>query len=59
MRAYIGVTGGLFLVLAGVHVARVFAEPNMARDPFFIVVTILAVGLAGWAASLFRRGAQP
>ena len=59
MRAYVGVTGGLFLLLAGTHVVRVFAEPNMAREPFFIVITLVALGMAGWALSLFRRGARP
>ena len=55
MRAYIAVTGLLFLALAGTHVARVFAEPNVARQPFFIVVTLIALGMAGWALTLFRR----
>ena len=55
MRTYVAVTGGLFLLLAGIHVARVFVEPNMAREPFFIVVTLLALGMSGWALALFRR----
>jgi len=58
MRTYVGITGGLFLLIAGVHVVRVFGEPNMARDPFFIVVTLLALGMAAWAVSLFRRAAR-
>ncbi|HMC54077.1 MAG TPA: hypothetical protein VKH19_02805 [Gemmatimonadaceae bacterium] len=58
MRIYVAVTGGLFLLLAGIHVAHVFAEPNMAREPFFIVVTLLALGMAGWAVALFRRRPQ-
>jgi hypothetical protein len=55
MRIYVAVTGLLFLALAGIHVARVFAEPNVAREPFFIVVTLMALGMAGWALVVFRR----
>ena len=58
MRSYIAVTGVLFVLLAGIHVARVVAEPDVARQPFFIVVTLVAVGMAAWAATLFRRKPQ-
>lgn len=59
MRTYVAITGVLFLTLAGIHLVRMFAEPNVAHDPFFIVITLLAVGLAAWALALFRRPTRP
>jgi hypothetical protein len=58
MRAYVAVTGVLFVLISGLHVVRVFAEPNMARDPFFILTTVIGVGMAFWALTVFRRSAQ-
>ena len=57
MKAYIATTGVLFLLIAGAHVVRVVsAERHLMRDPWFIATTVLAVGLAVWAANLLRGG---
>ena len=49
MKNYVTVTGMLFGLLAILHVWRVFEEPHLARDPFFVGVTILAVALSVWS----------
>lgn len=54
MKAYLATTGILFVLLAVAHVVRVVQERHLASDPVFIVTTILALGLAGWALRLYR-----
>lgn len=55
MKAYLAVTGVLFLALAVAHVARVFVERHLATDPWFIFTTVISVGMALWALRLYRR----
>jgi len=55
MKAYVATTGVLFLLLTVVHVLRAFQETQMARDPWFILTTVLSAGLAIWALRVFRR----
>jgi hypothetical protein len=55
MRAYITVTGLLFLALTIAHVWRFFVERNLTTDPFFIAVTIISTGMSIWAITLLRR----
>jgi hypothetical protein len=60
MRRYLITSGAIFGLLALIHVARLFAEgTGPARDPFFIVMTLIAAALAAWAAVLLRRSAGP
>jgi cytochrome c oxidase subunit IV len=55
MRAYVAVTGMLFVLVAISHVVRIFAEKDLLRDVGFIVLTILLLVLAGWAGTLLRK----
>jgi hypothetical protein len=55
MKRYVAVTGVLFAVLALVHVWRLFEEPHLARDPFFVGMTLLAAALSAWSWRAFRR----
>jgi hypothetical protein len=57
MRAYIATTGVLFLALVVAHVLRIVAEPHLARDPWFLLTTVISVAMTGWALQLFRRAA--
>ena len=60
MRAYVGITGAVFGLLALAHVWRVAEEGvRLARDPFFVVITIVATALSAWSWQLLRssRGA--
>jgi hypothetical protein len=52
-RAYVAVTGVIFLFMFAAHVARVFAEgPAILHEPIIIVTTLLSVGFAVWALLL-------
>ncbi len=60
MKAYIITTGVIFALITLAHVLRVFAEGSrLAKDPFFILLTCLAAGLAIWAWRLARRPSPP
>jgi len=60
MKAYLVTTGTIFALIALAHVLRVFAEgPRLAKDPFFILLTLLAVGLSIWAWCLLRSSSPP
>lgn len=54
MKAYVATTGVLFLALAAAHVLRVLNEHHLARDPWFVISTVIAVSLSGWALRLYR-----
>ena len=56
MKAYLLTTGSVFGAIVLAHLWRVFAEsPRLARDPGFLVLTVLAAALCGWAFRLVRR----
>jgi hypothetical protein len=59
MRAYLATTGVLFALVLVAHVWRMALEPDMARDPWFLVLSVLAAGLSVWAFSLLRRAPRP
>lgn len=49
-------TGAIFGLLVVVHAWRAVEEgAHVAKDPWFVGFTILAVGLCGWAVALLRR----
>jgi hypothetical protein len=55
MRAYVAVTGILFLLIAISHIVRAFLEKGLVHDLGFIVLTIIVVLLSIWAGSLLRK----
>jgi hypothetical protein len=55
MKAYLITTGTLFGVLALVHIWRVIStEPQLATDPWYVLVTVIAVLMSFWAFALLR-----
>jgi len=59
MKAYLLTTGTVFGLLTIVHIWRVIAESSaLARDPWFILITLLSAGLCLWAFRLFRLMGQ-
>jgi uncharacterized membrane protein len=59
MKAYLVTTATLFALIAVTHLWRVFEErSSLARDPWFLIITVVAAALSGWAISLLRRPAQ-
>ena len=59
MKAYLLTSGGIFGLIVLAHLLRVFAEgSHLLREPFFILMTIAAAALSGWAFSLLRSPAR-
>jgi hypothetical protein len=61
MRAYVITTGAIFGLVIVAHVWRAIEEgPHRVTDPFFILITALAVTLFLWACNLtFRKPSGP
>jgi hypothetical protein len=56
VRAYVATTGAVFGLLTLVHIWRIMVEGvGPARDPRFILLTLLAAGLALWAWRVLRQ----
>jgi hypothetical protein len=59
MRAYLLTTGVLFGLVAVAHILRIFGEgAHLATDPWFILLTLAAVGLCVWAMLLLRAAGR-
>jgi hypothetical protein len=60
MKAYLATTGTVFGLVAVAHVLRMVLEnPHLAREPWYLGLTVLAAALSGWAWRLLwlvRRG---
>jgi hypothetical protein len=55
MKSYVITTGIVFLLIVVAHIARVaFEGAHVASDPFFILTTLIAVGLCAWTWRLYR-----
>lgn len=62
MKAYVMTTGAVFALLTLAHLLRFVVEwPHLAREPFFLLITLAAAGLCLWAWRLLRvlRGRNP
>ena len=56
MKAYVMTTGTIFGLLVVAHIWRIIAErPALAKDPFYILLTLAAAMLCLWAWRVFRR----
>ena len=56
MKAYVVTTGIIFGLITIAHVWRLFAEhAHLAKDPWYILLTLLAAGLCLWSLYLLRR----
>ncbi len=59
MRTYLLVTGIVFGLLALVHIWRAIEERNsLAKDPWFLIITVIAVAFSFWAFRLYSRSAR-
>jgi len=55
MKAYVMTTGAVFALLTLGHLLRIILEgPHLAKDPFWVLVTVVAAGLCFWAWRLLR-----
>jgi hypothetical protein len=55
MKAYIMTTGAVFGMLVVAHIWRIIEEgAALAKDPWYIAITIAAAALCLWAWRLLR-----
>lgn len=55
MKAYLITTGTMFALLALLHLWRAVQESGqLAQDPWFLVITVVAAALSVWAFRLLR-----
>jgi hypothetical protein len=55
MRSYVTTTGAVFGLLVLAHLWRVTVEPNLLRDPWYYLITGVALVFCLWAVWLVRR----
>jgi hypothetical protein len=55
MKAYVITTGTVFGLITAAHLLRILAEgTHVATDPWFMLLTVAAASLCGWAWRLAR-----
>lgn len=60
MKAYLITTGSIFALLVVAHIWRIVAESRqLATEPDFIIITIIAAAMSGWAWRLLWRSKSP
>jgi hypothetical protein len=52
-------TGLVFGLLTVAHVWRMLVETDMARNPWYILITLAAAALCLWACRLLWRAGRP
>ena len=56
MKAYVMTTGAVFGLLTLAHIWRVIEEgPHLAKQPWWVVITVAAAVLCLWAIRLLWR----
>jgi len=56
MKAYLITTGIIFALILAAHILKAVDEGfKIAKDPFFVVLTLLAAGLSVWAWRLLWK----
>jgi hypothetical protein len=55
MKTYVVATGVVFALLTLAHVWRLFLEPHLRSDPWFIFVTVVTAALTVTAWRVSRR----
>lgn len=57
MRFYLGLTSVVFALITVLHIWRMIAESTtLARDPFFLLLTVISAALTVWAVRLLIVG---
>ena len=60
MKAYLITTGAVFGLLTLAHIWRIVAEePHLAREPWFVLITMVAAALCLWAWRLLWFSSRP
>jgi hypothetical protein len=58
VKAYVITTGAVFGLLTLAHVWRGFVEPHLAKEPWFILITLTTFALCLWAWRLLARSSR-
>ena len=59
MKAYVMTTGAVFGLLTLAHIWRVIEEgPHLAKEPWWVLITVAAAALCLWAVRLLWRSRQ-
>ena len=49
MKPFLITAGTVFGLVVVAHIARIVAEPQMAREPWFLALTLASAALSAWA----------
>ncbi|HEY3582531.1 MAG TPA: hypothetical protein VGK82_18390 [Pyrinomonadaceae bacterium] len=55
MKAYIITSGAIFALITIAHIVHIAMETHVLREPFFLILTLLAAALSIWAFVVLRR----
>ena len=56
MKAYVLTTGIIFGLITLAHVWRIIVEEmNLAKEPSFVLMTVVTAALSAWAWKAYRR----
>jgi uncharacterized membrane protein len=58
VKAYIITTGAVFGLLTVAHVWRIFLEPHLAKELWFLLFTLIALALSLWAWRVLKRASR-
>ena len=53
MKIFLVTIGTVFALIVIAHIARIASEPEMAREPWFWLLTVVAAALSAWAWRLW------
>jgi hypothetical protein len=59
MKAFLITAGTVFGIIVVLHILRMGAEPQMAREPWFWALTVLSAALSLWAWRLVWKLRRP
>ena len=59
MRTYVIATGVIFGLITMAHIWRLAVEPHLLWEPWFMLLTLVAAGLAVAAWRVTRRTSSP
>ena len=60
MRAYVITSGTIFGLVTVAHIARMISEePALAKDPWYLLLTVATLGMCVWAWRVYRASRLP
>ena len=59
MKSYVVATGVIFGLITLAHLWRMFVEPRLATEPWFLLTTVVSAALCVAAWRVARRSSSP